>query len=126
MGAVGATGSTRSFADILAAADTGGALPRFALRTSLQAKVAVATEELQSDNVAGVVRGTDPAAGSGAQLRAAHRHFILGLMAGWARKPALALGFVHVEAGPLVRSLYHSHEQADAYQNARGLDSLRS
>lgn len=54
-------GSGHSFADILAAADTGGALPRFALRPSLQAKVAVATEELQSDNVAGVVRGTDPA-----------------------------------------------------------------
>ncbi|HUE88824.1 MAG TPA: lipoyl synthase [Vicinamibacterales bacterium] len=28
---------------------------------------------------------------------------------------ALELGFVHVEAGPLVRSSYHAHEQADAY-----------
>jgi len=28
---------------------------------------------------------------------------------------ALDLGFVHVEAGPLVRSSYHAHEQADAY-----------
>jgi lipoyl synthase len=28
---------------------------------------------------------------------------------------ALGLGFVHVEAGPLVRSSYHAHEQADAY-----------
>jgi lipoic acid synthetase len=27
---------------------------------------------------------------------------------------ALALGFVHVEAGPLVRSSYHANEQADA------------
>jgi lipoic acid synthetase len=27
---------------------------------------------------------------------------------------ALGLGFVHVEAGPLVRSSYHAHEQADA------------
>ncbi len=27
---------------------------------------------------------------------------------------ALDLGFVHVEAGPLVRSSYHAHEQADA------------
>ena len=28
------------------------------------------------------------------------------------------LGFVHVEAGPLVRSSYHAHEQADAYDLA--------
>ena len=28
---------------------------------------------------------------------------------------ALSLGFVHVESGPLVRSSYHAHEQADAY-----------
>ena len=32
---------------------------------------------------------------------------------------ALGLGFVHVEAGPLVRSSYHAHEQADAYDRAR-------
>jgi lipoic acid synthetase len=31
---------------------------------------------------------------------------------------ALGLGFVHVEAGPLVRSSYHAHEQADAYDLA--------
>jgi len=31
---------------------------------------------------------------------------------------ALGLGFVHVEAGPLVRSSYHAHEQADAAQAA--------
>lgn len=30
------------------------------------------------------------------------------------KRQALALGFVHVEAGPLVRSSYHAHEQADA------------
>ncbi len=29
---------------------------------------------------------------------------------------ALELGFVHVESGPLVRSSYHAHEQADAYE----------
>jgi lipoic acid synthetase len=28
------------------------------------------------------------------------------------------MGFVHVEAGPLVRSSYHAHEQADAAQAA--------
>jgi lipoic acid synthetase len=31
---------------------------------------------------------------------------------------ALAMGFVHVEAGPLVRSSYHAHETADAYAAA--------
>jgi len=31
---------------------------------------------------------------------------------------ALDLGFVHVESGPLVRSSYHAHETADAYQQA--------
>jgi lipoic acid synthetase len=31
---------------------------------------------------------------------------------------ALELGFVHVESGPLVRSSYHAHEQADAYERA--------
>jgi lipoic acid synthetase len=29
---------------------------------------------------------------------------------------ALERGFVHVEAGPLVRSSYHAHEQADAWE----------
>jgi lipoic acid synthetase len=33
---------------------------------------------------------------------------------------ALALGFVHVESGPLVRSSYHAHETADAYARAAG------
>src|SRR5262245_13873969 len=33
---------------------------------------------------------------------------------------ALELGFVHVESGPLVRSSYHAHETADAYQRALG------
>jgi lipoic acid synthetase len=31
---------------------------------------------------------------------------------------ALELGFVHDESGPLVRSSYHAHETADAYQSA--------
>lgn len=35
------------------------------------------------------------------------------------KREALALGFVHVEAGPLVRSSYHAHEQADAYDQTR-------
>lgn len=31
------------------------------------------------------------------------------------KRQALALGFGHVESGPLVRSSYHAHEQADAF-----------
>jgi lipoic acid synthetase len=31
------------------------------------------------------------------------------------KRIALAKGFVHVESGPLVRSSYHAHEQADAF-----------
>jgi lipoyl synthase len=34
------------------------------------------------------------------------------------KRIALSLGFVHVESGPLVRSSYHAHETADAYQRA--------
>jgi len=34
------------------------------------------------------------------------------------KRVALDLGFVHVEAGPLVRSSYHAHEQADAARAA--------
>jgi lipoic acid synthetase len=30
------------------------------------------------------------------------------------------MGFVHVESGPLVRSSYHAHEQADAFKAAQG------
>ena len=35
------------------------------------------------------------------------------------KRIALAKGFVHVESGPLVRSSYHAHEQADAYDRWR-------
>ncbi len=33
------------------------------------------------------------------------------------KRVALELGFGHVESGPLVRSSYHAHEQADSYQS---------
>ena len=33
---------------------------------------------------------------------------------------ARRLGFIHVESGPLVRSSYHAHEQADAYKAIAG------
>lgn len=34
------------------------------------------------------------------------------------KRIAMELGFVHVESGPLVRSSYHAHEQADAFEKA--------
>jgi lipoic acid synthetase len=34
------------------------------------------------------------------------------------KRIALEMGFVHVESGPLVRSSYHAHETADAYDRA--------
>jgi lipoic acid synthetase len=34
------------------------------------------------------------------------------------KRIALELGFVHVESGPLVRSSYHAHETADAFDQA--------
>ena len=34
---------------------------------------------------------------------------------------ALSMGFGHVESGPLVRSSYHAHEQADAYGESTGV-----
>ena len=34
---------------------------------------------------------------------------------------ALELGFSHVESGPLVRSSYHAHEQAEAFRAAGGV-----
>lgn len=34
------------------------------------------------------------------------------------RATAAAMGFGHVECGPLVRSSYHAHEQTDAYEEA--------
>ena len=34
------------------------------------------------------------------------------------KRVALEMGFGHVESGPLVRSSYHAHETADAYQRA--------
>jgi lipoic acid synthetase len=35
------------------------------------------------------------------------------------KRIALELGFVHVESGPLVRSSYHAHETAEAYEQVR-------
>src|SRR6202034_2186806 len=36
------------------------------------------------------------------------------------KREALAMGFRHVESGPLVRSSYHAHEQADSQASSSG------
>jgi lipoyl synthase len=41
------------------------------------------------------------------------------------KRIALGMGFVHVEAGPLVRSSYHAHEQADAVRLANDAATRR-
>ncbi|MCC7034192.1 MAG: M20/M25/M40 family metallo-hydrolase [Acidobacteria bacterium] len=53
-------GSGRTFADILKAAGEGKALPRFALPSAVRATVTVENLGVESHNVAGIVRGSDP------------------------------------------------------------------
>ena len=53
-------GSGHTFAEILKVADEGKALPRFPLPTSVRASVAVDSQIVESQNVAGIVRGSDP------------------------------------------------------------------
>jgi hypothetical protein len=53
-------GSGHAFKDILALADQGKALPRFTVPASVRARVAVETSTIESDNVAGLLRGADP------------------------------------------------------------------
>jgi len=54
-------GSGHTFEEVLKIADEGRALPRFPLPTSVRAKVAVENQSLESHNVAGMVKGSDPA-----------------------------------------------------------------
>ena len=54
------TGSGHTFAEILQTADAGEQLPRFALPASIRARVKIATEEIESQNVVGLLPGTDP------------------------------------------------------------------
>jgi Zn-dependent M28 family amino/carboxypeptidase len=53
-------GSGHTFASLLKLADEGKALPHFALPQSIQAKVAVERQHVESHNVAGMMRGSDP------------------------------------------------------------------
>ncbi len=53
-------GSGHTFAEILQLADEGKALPHFALPSEVRAVVAVDSQLVESQNVAGIVRGRDP------------------------------------------------------------------
>jgi Zn-dependent M28 family amino/carboxypeptidase len=54
------TGSGHTFAEILEIANAGKQLPRFALPASIRATVKMATSEIESQNVVGLLPGTDP------------------------------------------------------------------
>lgn len=53
-------GSGRTFADLVALSNAGQVLPRFPIPSSIRATVATETEALRSDNVVGILPGTDP------------------------------------------------------------------
>jgi Zn-dependent M28 family amino/carboxypeptidase len=53
-------GSGHTFAEILALADKGQPLPRFALPASVRAQVKFESKQLESHNVLGILPGTDP------------------------------------------------------------------
>ena len=54
-------GSGHSFSELVALADAGKPLPRFPLQVSVRAKTAVERSEVESQNVAGILPGADPA-----------------------------------------------------------------
>jgi len=54
------SGSGHTFAQLLAIADSGKQLPRFALPASIRADIASKTEAVGSFNVAGLLQGSDP------------------------------------------------------------------
>ncbi len=53
-------GSGHTFAEVVKIADEGKALPHFPLPISIRARVAVDSQIVESQNVAGIVRGSDP------------------------------------------------------------------
>jgi Zn-dependent M28 family amino/carboxypeptidase len=53
------TGSGHTFSELLEIADQGRALPHFPLPISVRAKVTVNTRDVESQNVAGLVKGSD-------------------------------------------------------------------
>ncbi|MBW8865786.1 MAG: M20/M25/M40 family metallo-hydrolase [Acidobacteria bacterium] len=53
-------GSGHTFAELLALVDGGKPLPSFALKPRLKARVTVERAEVESQNIAGILRGSDP------------------------------------------------------------------
>lgn len=53
-------GSGHTFKDLLALSNAGQVLPRFPIPSSIRATVVTESETLRSDNVAGILPGTDP------------------------------------------------------------------
>jgi Zn-dependent M28 family amino/carboxypeptidase len=54
------TGSGHTFKEILALSNDGKVLPRFAIAATARVRVAIDAKTIDSDNVIGVLRGTDP------------------------------------------------------------------
>jgi len=54
------TGSGHSFKELLALSNDGKVLPRFTVPLTARVKVAIDAKALESDNVIGILRGTDP------------------------------------------------------------------
>lgn len=55
------TGSGHTFKELLALSADGKVLPRFAIPATARVKVAIDAKTIESDNVVGVLRGSDPA-----------------------------------------------------------------
>lgn len=54
------TGSGHTFKELLALSNDGKALPRFAIPATARVKVAIDAKTIDSDNVIGILRGSDP------------------------------------------------------------------
>jgi Zn-dependent M28 family amino/carboxypeptidase len=65
-------GSTHTFAELLAFADAKKPLPRFALPSSVRARVTVESASVESENVVGLLPGSDPALGREHVVLTAH------------------------------------------------------
>ena len=76
-------GTGHTFKELLALSNAGQVLPRFAVPASIRATVAVDTQSLSSDNVIGILPGTDPVLKNEYVVVSAHLdHLGVGTMAG--------------------------------------------
>jgi Zn-dependent M28 family amino/carboxypeptidase len=76
-------GTGHTFKELLELSNAGQVLPRFAVPASIRATVAVDTQSLSSDNVIGILPGTDPVLKNEYVVVSAHLdHLGVGTMAG--------------------------------------------